>query len=212
MSLSALASAGSSLIGGILQNRANKDMAGDNRDFQERLSSTAYQRAMADMKTAGLNPILAGSLGGASTPGGSVLNMGNPVQNAVNTGMEAMKMDADIGLKNAQEALSKTEQTLRKHKIPTQEAISTVMKNVADLFKSADEILDNKGASGGKILGTVSNGIGKLYKRLADWNVDMKEAWKNIAEYLGEEGKQIMEKVQGSLEIPKMIIIKKGKR
>lgn len=42
-----------------------------NRQFQERMSSTSYQRAVEDMKKAGLNPILAFANGGASTPGGS---------------------------------------------------------------------------------------------------------------------------------------------
>jgi len=42
-----------------------------NREWQEHMSSTAYQRAVEDMKKAGLNPILAFSNGGASTPGGS---------------------------------------------------------------------------------------------------------------------------------------------
>lgn len=42
-----------------------------NRQFQEHMSNTSYQRAVEDMKKAGLNPILAFTNGGASTPGGS---------------------------------------------------------------------------------------------------------------------------------------------
>lgn len=40
-------------------------------DFQERMRATQYQTAMADMRAAGLNPMLAYSQGGAGTPIGA---------------------------------------------------------------------------------------------------------------------------------------------
>ena len=62
------ATIGSALVG----RKWAKEDATKQQHFQRNMSDTAYQRAMDDMRKAGLNPILAGKLGGASTPGGAM--------------------------------------------------------------------------------------------------------------------------------------------
>lgn len=52
-------------------NAFSSSEAQKNRDWQEYMSNTSYQRAVKDLESAGLNPILAVSNGGASTPSGS---------------------------------------------------------------------------------------------------------------------------------------------
>lgn len=59
------------LLGSELEYRRDKKTASRQMHFQERMSNTAYQRAMADMQKAGINPIMVTKLGGASTPTGA---------------------------------------------------------------------------------------------------------------------------------------------
>lgn len=84
---------GLGLVGGIMQNQAAAKEAQRNRDFQERLSSTAHQREVADLKAAGLNPLLSATGGsGASTPTGAMAPVENAVQSAVTSAKDAQGM------------------------------------------------------------------------------------------------------------------------
>lgn len=62
-------------VGSLIGQKSANQQAAANVDkqiqFQEEMSNTAYQRAMKDMKKAGLNPLLAYTQGGASTPSGA---------------------------------------------------------------------------------------------------------------------------------------------
>lgn len=77
--------AGISAAGGIGSTLLSMSEARGNRKWQKNMSDTAYRRAVLDMKLAGLNPILAPRLGGASSPGGAMPNITNPLEGAASS-------------------------------------------------------------------------------------------------------------------------------
>jgi hypothetical protein len=103
-------SAGAQLAGGLLasrsakqQNEAQIGLSREQMDFQERMSNTAYQRAMADMKAAGLNPILAYKQGGASSPGGAMPNvvsedlpLAQAIPESVSSALSAARLEQEL--------------------------------------------------------------------------------------------------------------------
>ena len=99
-----------SLFGGQQRNSAADYQARRQMDFQESMSNTAYQRTMADMKAAGLNPMLASKVGGASTPAGAMAQMSDVITPAVTAGTSAysaamggQKTEQDIELSKDQQ-------------------------------------------------------------------------------------------------------------
>jgi len=112
---------GGEIIGGVINsattahaNRMNRQLNRENRDWEERMSNTAYQRGTQDLLRAGLNPMLALSKGPASTPNNSAPTvekntaLGDAVTGAANKVMQ------NATIENTQANTAKTVQEARK--------------------------------------------------------------------------------------------------
>ena len=106
----AFGQAASSLGNSALQFFGNQKLARDQRDWMERMSSTAHQREVADLKAAGVNPVLTAMGGsGASTPHAAPGSMDQPRADPVSAYQQARivkaqsrNLEMDSRLKQAQ--------------------------------------------------------------------------------------------------------------
>lgn len=124
------------LLGDFLSGRRSQKAAGQAQDFSERMSNTAWQRGMEDMRKAGLNPILAYKAGPASSPMGTMASFpstGDIGQTAVAAGK------AITGMKTARKERELKSATTEKMATAAAVDRATTAKTQADTVRQTVE-------------------------------------------------------------------------
>lgn len=147
--LGASISSGADIYNTNSMNQANQANSREQMAFQERMSSTAHQREVADLRAAGINPILSANAG-SSTPAGASATFQKPdkpdFSQSIATALQKKQMEKDFekidtevdlnrGAKTVQEATREREVATAKNLkaqegVAKQQEISTKIDNV----------------------------------------------------------------------------------
>lgn len=124
-----LISGGLNYLGASTANRKARDLADAQMYFQRVMRDTQHQAEVADLKAAGLNPVLSATHGGAAVPGGASA----PVVNELSGVGEAAEgiVSSALAVKAAREQIALLQAQKKKTDMETTESGTRILQNEA---------------------------------------------------------------------------------